>query len=166
MARDEPFATAVFWPAADLQRSDGVLLGPRLAAVVAEAISDEFSRTILSSSVSQGKTVVEISNEEGIPQSTCYKRIRHLVDEGAMVVERIVVASTGRKYSVYRSAFSRLEVRLEDGVISAKGTPNPAAADKAGWASRVSESPGPLPREAVAPRHESGRRSRSRGGRS
>jgi transposase-like protein len=166
MSREGSFGTAVLWPAADSPRSDGVLLSPRLAAVVAEAMSDEFSMTILSSSVSQGKTVVEICNEEGIPQSTCYKRVRHLVDEGAMVVERIVVASTGRKYSVYRSAFSRLEVRLENGVISAKGTLNPAAAEKARWTSRVPESPHPLPRETVATRHGSRRRSRIRGGRS
>jgi len=109
---------------------EGLLLGPRLAEVIAEAMSDEFSRTMLGSSVLQGKTVDEICEEGGIPQSTCYRRMRHLVDEGAMVIERIVVASTGRKYAIYRSTFSRFDVRLENGVISVCATLNPAAADK------------------------------------
>jgi len=101
-----------------------------LTEVMAEAISDEFSRLMLSSSVLQGKTVDEICEEGGIPQSSCYRRMRHLVDEGAMVIERIVVAPTGRKYAIYRSTFSRFDVRLENGVISVYATLNPAAADK------------------------------------
>ena len=101
-----------------------------MTAVVVEAMHDEYSRMILSSSVREGKTVDEICDENGIPQSTCYKRIRHLVDEGAMVVERIVVAPTGSKRAIYRSAFTRLEVRLENGLVSARATSNPAVADK------------------------------------
>ncbi|MDA4132939.1 MAG: hypothetical protein OK454_07420 [Thaumarchaeota archaeon] len=93
-------------------------------------MSDEFSRTILSTSVLRGKTVDEICEEEGIPQSSCYKRMRRLVDEGAMVVERMVVASTGRKYAVYRSAFARVDVTLAGGMLSAYATLNPAVADK------------------------------------
>jgi hypothetical protein len=162
MTREELLAAAAFWQPAGSQRSESLRLSPRLAAVVAEAISDEFSRTILSASMLQGKTVDEICDEEGIPPSTCYKRIGHLVDEGAMVVERIVVASTGRKYSIYRSAFSRLEVRLEDGVISAYGTMNAPAADKVRRASYGTTAPRSLPHQAVAVRHAP-KRSASRG---
>lgn len=112
------------------QGVEGTLLSPRLAEVMAEAISDEMSRAILSSTVVRGKTVEEICYEQRIPQSSCYRRMRRLIDEGAMVVERMVVASTGRKYAIYRSAFSRLDIRLENGVISAYGTPNQAVAYK------------------------------------
>ena len=101
-----------------------------MTEVIAKAMSDEFCRKILSCSVLQGKTVDEICEQEGIPQSTCYRRIRHLVDEGAMVIERIVVASTGRKYAVYRSSFSRFDVRMENGVLSAHVALNPAVAGK------------------------------------
>jgi predicted transcriptional regulator len=100
-------------------------LSPRQALVVAEALADDFSRAILSSSVSQGKTVEEVCFEQGIPQSSCYRRMRSLLDEGMMVVERTVIASTGRKCAIYRSAFSRLEIRLEGGVVSAYAILNP-----------------------------------------
>jgi predicted transcriptional regulator len=136
MAKEELSATTtttIIIGQADAEPSSktGVLLlGHRLTEVVAEAISDEFSRAMLSSSVLRGKTVDEICEEEGIPQSSCYRRVRHLVGEGAMVVERIVIASTGRKYAIYRSTFSRLDVRLENGVITAYATLNPAIGDK------------------------------------
>lgn len=121
-------------------KSEGTHLGPRLAAIIVEALSDEFSRKILSTSVLQGKTVEEICDEQGIPPSSCYRRMRRLVDEGVMVVERMVVASTGRKYAIYRSAFSCLHIRLEDGVVSVYATLNPAVADKLRTRSRLRES--------------------------
>jgi predicted transcriptional regulator len=134
MAKGELLATTVVGEAVaePPSNAEALLLGPRLADVMTEAISDEFSRSMLSTSVLQGKTVDEICEEGGIPQSTCYRRMRHLVDEGAMVIERIVVASTGRKYAIYRSTFSRFDVRLENGVVSVYATLNPAAADKVG----------------------------------
>lgn len=132
MANEEVLTASVLRQAAvePLAKSEGVPLGPRLTAVIAEAISDEFSRMILNSSALQGRTVEEICDEQGIPQSTCYRRIRRLSDEGVMVVERTVVASTGRKYAIYRSTFTRLDVRLENGVLSAYATLNPAVADR------------------------------------
>jgi predicted transcriptional regulator len=132
MAKEEQLATEVLGEAVAEPPSNAevLLLGPRLTEVMAEAISDEFSRLMLSTSVLQGKTVDQIREEGGIPQSTCYRRMRHLVDEGAMVIERIVVAPTGRKYAIYRSTFSRFDVKLENGVMTMYATLNPAAADK------------------------------------
>ena len=142
---EEPI-TAAFRPLACSQGSESLRLGPRLAEVVAAAISDGSSRTILGASVLQGKTVDEICDAEGIPRSTCYRRIRRLVDEGAMVVERIVVTPAGKRYSIYRSTFSRLDVRLEEGVIAAYGTLNAAAAHKVRSASCRADPFRPLPK--------------------
>jgi predicted transcriptional regulator len=120
--------------------AEGGLLSPRLTEVMTEAISDGVSRAMLSSTVLRGKTVEEICYEQGIPQSSCYRRMRRLIEQGAMVVERMVVASTGRKYAVYRSAFSRLDIRLENGVVSAYGTMNPDVAHKLSRSPRHPES--------------------------
>jgi len=63
---------------------------------------------MLASTVGGGKTVHEISKEQGVPISTCYRRARELVDEGLLVVERIVVTGDGKRYAVYRSSFKAL----------------------------------------------------------
>ncbi len=163
MAKEELSTAFLRQVAGPPSQDESALLGPRLTEVVAKAMSDEFCRRILSCSVLQGKTVDEISEEEGIPQSTCYRRIRHLVDEGAMVIERIVVASTGRKYAIYRSSFSRLDVRLENGVVSAYAALNPAVAGKLRNTFRRPDS-SPSPLKTVALRHASRRQSTSRSG--
>ena len=103
---------------------------PRLTAVLAEALSDEFSRRIMSSSILEGKTVKEICSQENIPESTCYRKLNHLVEEGVMVVERIALIPAGKKHVIYRSAFSSVRVKLVDGVLSAEIAVNPDVADK------------------------------------
>ena len=165
IAKEKLSSPAAIGLAAEPQPSaEGALLSPRLTEVIAEAVSDEFSRRIMSSSVARGMTVDEICDEEGIPQSTCYRRIRQLVDEGAMVVERIVLTTSGKRYAVYRSTFSRLDVKLENGVMSAHATLNPAAADKLRKASHRLDSSCSPPLKAVAFRHAPSRRVASRSG--
>jgi predicted transcriptional regulator len=141
MASEGLMATAVpMRVALEPLNVEGTLLSPRLTEVMTEAISDGVSRAMLSSTVLRGKTVEEICYEQGIPQSSCYRRMRRLIEEGAMVVERMVIASTGRKYAVYRSAFSRLDITLENGVVSAYATMNPDVAHKLRHTHRAPES--------------------------
>jgi len=154
---------AIGIPAEPQSSPEGALPSPRLTEVMAEAVSDEFCRRIISSSVARGKTVDEICDEESIPRSTCYRRVRQLVDEGAMVVERIVLTTSGKRYAVYRSTFSRMDVRLENGVVWAYATLNPPAADKLRRASHRLDSSCSPPQRAVF-RHAPRRRFTSRSG--
>jgi predicted transcriptional regulator len=164
MAKGEPWTIAVLGQAAESpSKAEGALLGPRLTTVIARAISDEFCVRILSSTVLEGKTVNEICEEEGIPQSTCYRRIRNLVDEGVLVIEKIVVAPTGRKYAIFRNTFYGFEVRLENGTMSVYATLNPAVADKLRTPFHRLDSSRSSPQN-VAFRHASGRPSTSRSG--
>ena len=39
----------------------------------------------------------EISAEQNLPLSACYRRTRQFLDEGLMILERIVVTQTGKK---------------------------------------------------------------------
>jgi hypothetical protein len=95
-----------------------------------KAIADEFSRRILGCSIEKGRTVDEICVEQGIPQSTCYKRIIHLVEIGAMVIERIFVSPSGKRFAVYRSAYSHIDISWGNGTLSAYATVNPDIAEK------------------------------------
>ena len=81
-----------------------------LAAQTVNALSDEFSKRILLSTVAEGKTIQEISVEQAVPLSTCYRRARELVEEGLLVVERLVLNSEGKRHAVYRSSFKAVDV--------------------------------------------------------
>jgi hypothetical protein len=97
---------------------------------ILNALGDEFSRRILISSIASGKTVEEISAEEDLPLSTCYRRVRRFVDEGLMIPEKIVVTQTGKRYAVYRTSFSGVTVTLNAGKVAVETTPNADVLDK------------------------------------
>ena len=81
-----------------------------LAKKTVNALSDEFSKRILLSTVERGKTVQEISLEQAVPLSTCYRRARELVDDGVLVIETLVVTAEGKRHAVYRSSFRTIDV--------------------------------------------------------
>jgi len=94
------------------------------------ALGDESSRRILTSAIASGKTVEEISAEQHLPLSTCYRRVRHFVDEGLMILERLVVTPAGKRFAIYRTSFSDVTVTLYPGEISVETTPNIDVLDK------------------------------------
>jgi len=108
-------------------------------AAMMEALSDEFSRRILSSIVERAKSIGEISVERGIPPSTCYKRIKHLLDTEVIVVERIVLPPTGKKYALYRSAFREFRMSWQEGQFTARVVVNTDVAAKLekGWLATI-----------------------------
>lgn len=79
------------------------------AKSVLVALADGVSRKILTSTIDAAKTIEEISESQGIPLSTCYRRTKELLESGLVVVDRIFVSSGGR-YLKYRSGFSAFRV--------------------------------------------------------
>ncbi len=62
--------------------------------------------------------------------STCYRRMRHLLGEGLMILERTVVTPTGKRYAVYRTSFSEATISFDGGAIAVEVTPNLDVLDK------------------------------------
>jgi len=107
-----------------------IVLNAAMTRAVMTALSDEFSRRMISSTVDRGKTVQEISLEQAVPRSTCYRRAADLANNGLLVVERIMVTDDGKRYAVYRSSFRSVQMASELGVISATAMLNVDVADK------------------------------------
>jgi len=94
------------------------------------ALGDNFSRRILQSSIQEGKTVEGISEEEHLPLSTCYRRVRQLVDDGLMILERIVITPRGKRYGIYRTSFSSATIAFDGSQITVQVTPNADVREK------------------------------------
>jgi hypothetical protein len=107
-----------------------IILGGIMTKNAVAALSDEFSRRVLISTVAEGKTVQDISLEQAVPLSTCYRRARKLVDQGLLVVERIVLTRNGTRYVVYRNSLRTIEMSLDFRGLSASAELNEDVADK------------------------------------
>ncbi len=106
------------------------VLNGALARCVVAALADEFSRRIIASTVDEGRTVQEISVEQAIPLSTCYRRASELAHKGLLMIERIVVTGEGKRYAVYRSSFKALKITSDLETVSATAELNPSVAEK------------------------------------
>ena len=86
-------------------------------AAVLEALSDDYARRILLSTLSEAKSIEEISHENDIPISTCYRRVRELLDMQILRLDRTIITATGKKFETYRTRFSGATIVLSpDGV--------------------------------------------------
>jgi len=109
---------------------DPVVHSLGLSSAILSALGDESSRKILTSAIARGKTVEEISAEQNLPLSTCYRRMRNLQKGGLMILERTVVTQAGKRYAVYRTSFSRAAISFNGGEIAVELTPNMDVIDK------------------------------------
>ncbi len=74
--------------------------------------------------------IEEIAREQGIPVSTCYRKVRTLVEEGLMLVEQNILTREGKKYAVYRTTFDHVIVTMNRGVVTTAVSVNPDVAEK------------------------------------
>ena len=101
----------------------------RVQALV-QGLADEYSRKILLSAIPNAKSVEDMSRENDIPLSTCYRRVHELLDSQIMVVEKIIVTPDGKKYELLRSAYRAVTVTFEGGVMRVDATINEDVAEK------------------------------------
>ncbi|HEV2138876.1 MAG TPA: hypothetical protein VGR53_08535 [Nitrososphaerales archaeon] len=88
----------------------------RIHALV-QSIADDYSRKIVLSSIHAPKSVEDMSRENDIPLSTCYRRVHELLADQLLVVEKIIVTNEGKKYELFRSAYRAVTISFENGVM-------------------------------------------------
>ena len=101
----------------------------RIHALV-QGLADEYARKILLSTIPKAKSVEEMSRENDIPLSTCYRRVHELLDSQILVVEKIIVTPDGKKYELLRSAYRAVSVSFDGGVMKVDAVINEDVAEK------------------------------------
>ena len=85
---------------------------------VLRALSDSYERKIVCATITSAKSIEEISRENGIPVSTCYRRAHELVDLHLLRIEQIIITNSGKKYETFRSNLKGAKITLSDGGLS------------------------------------------------
>jgi DNA-binding Lrp family transcriptional regulator len=95
-----------------------------------QSLADEYSRKILLSAIPAAKSVEDMSRENDIPLSTCYRRVHELLDAQILLVEKIIVTPDGKKYELLRSAYRAVNVTFDTGVMKVEAIVNEDVAEK------------------------------------
>jgi hypothetical protein len=111
-------------------------------ADLAWLLSDRWSRAIVTSTIDSAKSIHELSEENGIPLSTCYRRITELINGRFIIVERAVVSPSGKKYLLYRASIRGAQIEWTQDGFKVYPIPNSEISERlrADWISaRFSE---------------------------
>jgi predicted transcriptional regulator len=79
---------------------------------------------ILDSAMNQPKSSNEILTENNIPHSTGFRKIKWLLKEGLIILDKIIITQDGKKFSLYQSTFKAINVRYEGTNVIVEAEPN------------------------------------------
>jgi predicted transcriptional regulator len=85
---------------------------------------------ILDSAMNQSKSVIEIVKETNISHSTGFRKIKWLLKEGLIMLDKIVITPDGKKFSLYHSTLKSINVKYEYTNVVVKAEPNFAITKK------------------------------------
>lgn len=103
---------------------------PVMVKGIIQALSDEYARKIILSATLKPKSVEDLTKENDIPMSTCYRRVHELVGEGIMMIDKIIITPEGKKFETFRSAFRSIQINFEAGELVIDAVPNEDIAER------------------------------------
>src|SRR5215469_10219603 len=90
-----------------------IVKGERLKRAILLALADIELQKIMDAAVYESKSVSQIIEESNVSHSTAYRKIRWLVDEKLLIVDKIEVTQDGKKSSLFRTVLKSFSVKYE-----------------------------------------------------
>lgn len=94
------------------------------------ALADEYSRKILTATIDDPMSALELSKRYEIPITTVYRRIEELVEAGLLAAVKSGRTTDGKWYDLYRSLLRRIDVGFEKGEVRIDIMVNEHVADR------------------------------------
>jgi len=92
--------------------------------IIVAALLDEYSRKILDSTINEAKSITDIMREQDIPMTSTYRRVKSLMDNKLVKVERSMVTDDGKRYFLYLSNIKDASIKFNKGELLVEITPN------------------------------------------
>src|SRR5215467_9265188 len=94
------------------------------ARVVLIALGDNEMMKILDSAMNQSKSVKEILKDTNITHSTGFRKIKWLLKEGLIILDKIIITPDGKKFSLYHSTLKAISIKYEHTNVVVEAEPN------------------------------------------
>jgi DNA-binding transcriptional ArsR family regulator len=108
-----------------------IINSEKLKQSVLIVLGDNEMLKILDVSMLLPRSVNDIIKETGIPHTTAYRKVKWLLDQGLLSVEKITITEEGKKFSLVRSTLRSFEVKYTLGDVTVEGEQNFNPADLA-----------------------------------
>jgi predicted methyltransferase len=91
-----------------------IVKGERLKRAILLALADTELQRIMDAAVYQSKSVNQIIQESNVSHSTAYRKIRWLVEEKLLIIDKIEITEDGKKSSLFRTTLKSFNIKYED----------------------------------------------------
>jgi DNA-binding transcriptional ArsR family regulator len=97
----------------ELTNSGLVLKSEKIKRAVLTALADSEMVKILDAAMHQSKSVIQIVRETGVSHTTAYRKIKWLVEEKLLIIDKIEITEEGKKSSFFRTILKSFNVKYE-----------------------------------------------------
>jgi len=101
----------------NISKSIRMILDSQKKKAILSALADPEAVSIINSTMDQSRSVSDIIRETNVPHTTAYRKIKWLVDEKLLVVDKVLINDEGKKYSLFHSVFRSIIVKYENNKI-------------------------------------------------
>ena len=101
-----------------------IITNEKQKKAIVNALLDEYSRKILDSTINEAKSIIEIIREQDIPMTSAYRRVKLLMDNKLVKVERSMVTEDGKRYYLYLSSIKNASIKYDECKLIVEITPN------------------------------------------
>ncbi|HET7390801.1 MAG TPA: hypothetical protein VI278_05640 [Nitrososphaeraceae archaeon] len=89
------------------------------------ALADEEMVKIMNSVMHNSKSFNDITVENSdIPRTTAFRKIKWLLNQEILVVDKIIITSEGKKFSLYHSTLKAINVKYENNDVIVEAEEN------------------------------------------
>jgi hypothetical protein len=93
---------------------------PSVVKLIFESVGDKDKKNILNTVLDTPRIISEILQIAEIPQTSGYRKVKTLIDNGLLIVQGYVNTFDGKKVKKYRSVFENIEINIEKNSIIIK----------------------------------------------
>jgi len=102
-----------------------IIRSQRIKRAVLTALADEEIIKIMNCVIDRSKSFNDIIAENSsISRTTAFRKIKWLLKEGLIIVDKIVLSEDGKKFSLYHSTLKAINAKYEANNVSIEAEPN------------------------------------------
>ena len=102
-----------------------IIKSQRIKRALLNALADEEMLKIMNCVIDRSKSFNDIIAENSsISRTTAFRKIKWLLKEGLIIVDKIVLTPEGKKFSLYHSTLKAINAKYEVDNVTVEAEPN------------------------------------------
>ncbi|MBS3925597.1 MAG: transcriptional regulator [Nitrosarchaeum sp.] len=85
---------------------------------ILKAYSDDEASKILNASIGESWTILEMLEKLQIPQTSGYRKVNSLIEDGLLIKDGHEISASGRKTDKYKSLFDNVEIDIKNNKVT------------------------------------------------